>query len=100
MESLNTCIGELQQQTNAQRLTLEDAHHGYVESRGEQVRRQEELVKKKALRDSQIGSIHEMGESKRTQELRVDEFTVPKLRYDTETHFTSTRVAREGELIA
>ena len=35
MESLNTCIGELQQQANAQRLTLEDAHHGYVESRGE-----------------------------------------------------------------
>ena len=38
VESLNTCIGELQQQTYAQRLELEDAHHGYVESRREQVR--------------------------------------------------------------
>ena len=41
VESLNTCISELQQQTYAQRLELEDAHHGYVESRREQVRLQE-----------------------------------------------------------
>ena len=33
VESLNTCTSELQQQTCAQRLELEDAHHGYVESR-------------------------------------------------------------------
>ena len=46
VESLNTCIGELQQQTFAQRLGLEDAHLGYVESRREQVRLQEELVMK------------------------------------------------------
>ena len=37
VESLNTCIGDLKQQTCAQRLQLEDAHHGYVESRWEQV---------------------------------------------------------------
>ena len=42
VETLNTCIGELQQQTCAQRLELEDAHHGYVESRREQVRLQED----------------------------------------------------------
>ena len=35
VESLNTCIDELQQQTNAQRLELEDSHHGHVESRRE-----------------------------------------------------------------
>ena len=46
VESLDTCISELQQQTCAQRLELEDAHHGYVESRREQVRLQEELVMK------------------------------------------------------
>ena len=46
VESLNTCISELQQQTYAQRLELEDAHHGYVESRRQQVRLQEELVMK------------------------------------------------------
>ena len=33
VESLNKCISELQQQAYAQRLELEDAHHGYVESR-------------------------------------------------------------------
>ena len=37
VESLNSYISELQQQTYAQRLELEDAHHGYVESRREQV---------------------------------------------------------------
>ena len=35
VESLNTCISELQQQTYAQRLELEDAHLVYVESRRE-----------------------------------------------------------------
>ena len=79
-ESLNTCIRELQQQTHAQRLELEDAHFGYAESRREQVRRQEESVmKEKALRDTQIGSIHEMVELKRDQELRFVEFSVSKL---------------------
>ena len=69
VESLNTCINELQQQTYAQRLELEDAHHGYVESRREQVRLQEELVmKEKALRDTQVRSIHEMGELRRAQD--------------------------------
>ena len=54
---------------------------GYVEFRREHVRLQEELVmKEKALRDTQITSIHEMGELKRAQELRVDEFSVQKLR--------------------
>ena len=44
MESLNNCIIELQQQAHVQRLELEDTHHGYVESRREQVRLQGELV--------------------------------------------------------
>ena len=80
-ESLNTCISELQQQTYAQRLEFENAHHGYVESRREQVRLQEELVmKEKALRDTRSRSIHEMGKLKRAQELRVDDFSVHKLR--------------------
>ena len=43
VESLNTCICELQQQTYSQWLELEDAHFGYAESRGEQVRLQEEF---------------------------------------------------------
>ena len=81
VESLNTCINEFQQQTYARPLELEDAHHGFVESRREQVRLQEERsMKEKALRDPQIRSMHEMGEMKRAQELRVDEFSVQKLR--------------------
>ena len=79
MESFNTCASQLQQQTYAQRLELEDAHLGYVESRREQVRPQEELVMKEtALRDTQIRSIHKMGELKRAQELRVGEHTLYK----------------------
>ena len=86
VESLNTCIRELQQQSYAQRLELEDAHLGYVESRREQVRLQEENgMKEKALRDTQSRSIHEMGELKRARDLRVDDFCVQKLR---ESHDT------------
>ena len=90
MQSLNTCISELQQQLCAQRLELEDAHLGYVESRREQVRLQEELVlKENALRDTQIRTVHEMEELFRSQELRVDGFSVQKSR---ENHDTIQRL--------
>ena len=46
--SLSSCINELQQQAYAQGLELQDAHHGYIESRREQVRLQEELVARKS----------------------------------------------------
>ena len=86
VESLDNCVNELQQQVFDQRLELEDANHGYVESRREQVRLQEEIVmKEKALRDTQIRSMHEMGEMKRAQELRVDEVSVKKVRENHET---------------
>ena len=42
VKSLNKSINELQQQAYAQRLELENAHHGYVESRREQALLQEE----------------------------------------------------------
>ena len=62
MGSLHNFIDELQKQAYAQRLELEDAHHGYAESRREQVRlREESLMKEKALRDNQVRSMHEMG---------------------------------------
>ena len=79
--SLNDCTSELQQQTYAQRLELEDAQHGYIESRREHVRLQEELsMKEKVLRDTQIRSVRKMGQMKRAQELRVDEVSVQKFR--------------------
>ena len=92
VEYLNSCMSELEQQTCAQRLKLENAPFRYGESRREQVRLQEELVmKEKALRDTQIRSIHEMRELKRAQELRIDEFSAQKLResHDTIQKLTS-----------
>ena len=93
VESLNNCISDLQQQAYAQRLELEDAHHGYVESRRQQVRLQVELVmKEKVVRDTQIRSMHEMGGMNRAQELRVDEFSPQKLR---ESHETIQRLTSQ-----
>ena len=84
--SLNDCIGELQQQAYAQRLELQDAQHGCIESRREQVRRQQEIsVKEEILRNTQIRSLHEMGEMKRAEELRVAELSVPRSRGNHET---------------
>ena len=45
-------------------------------------------MKENALRDTQRGSVHEMGELKRAQEFRVDEFSVQKMR---ESHDTIQR---------
>ena len=54
---------------------------------------EEELVmKEKALRDTQIRSTHEMEELKKAQELRVDEFSVRKLR---ESHDTTQKLASQ-----
>ena len=84
--SFNNCASELQQHAYAQRLELQDAQHGYIDSRREQVRLQEKLsMKEKVLRDTQIRSMHEIGEMKRAQELRVDEVSVQKLRENHET---------------
>ena len=84
--SLNYCISESQQHAYAQRLELQDAQHGYIESRREQVRLQEEFsLKDEVLRDTQIRSTHEIGEMKRAQELRVEEISVQKLRENHET---------------
>ena len=80
VDSLNNCISELQQHACAQRLELQDAQHGYSEPRREQVRLEEELsMKEEVLRDTQIRNVHEMGEMKRGQELRVDKVSAQKL---------------------
>ena len=54
--------------------------------------------KKQALRETQIRSIHEFGEMKRAQELRVDEFSIQKLRESHETiqrHTSQVQVFQE-----
>ena len=86
VESLSKCIGELQRQTEEQRLALQDAQYGFGESRREQVRLQEELsMMEKVLRNTQIRNMHEMGEIKRAQEQRIDEVSVQNLRENHET---------------
>ena len=51
-------------------------NHGYEESRREQARLHEELAQReKALRETHIGSIHEVEEMNRAQEVRIDEFS-------------------------
>ena len=86
VESLNKCINELQQQTEEQRLALQDAQNGFVESRREQVRLQGELsMKEKVLRNTQIRNMHETVEIKRAQEQRIDEVSVQKIRENHET---------------
>ena len=104
VESLNNCISDLQQQAKTQRLELQDAKHGYVESRREQVRLQEELsMKEKVLRDAQIRSMHEMGEIKRAQEFRVDEVSAKikrKSRDNSTAHFPHTANAgTDGQVV-
>ena len=99
--SISECIGELQQQTEKQRLALQDAQYGFVESRREQVRLQAELsMKEKVLRDTQFRNMHEMGEIKRAQELRIDEASVQKLRKSRDNsaaHFSVAANARTDE---
>ena len=46
-------------------------------------------MKEKVLRDTQIRIMHEMGEMKRAQEIRVDDVSVQKLR---EIHETTQKL--------
>ena len=81
VDSLITCIRELQRQAHSHRLEMKNTNCGYEESRREQARLHEELaLREKALRDTRIRNIHGMEELKRAQEMRVDEFSLLKLR--------------------
>ena len=72
VESLKKCIGDLQRQTEEQRLALQDAQYGFVESRREQVRLQEELsMKDKVLRNSSNPKCSRNGE--KVRELKSNE---------------------------
>ena len=87
VESLHNCISESQQQTYAQRFELQDAQHGFTESRREQVRPQDELSIEEQVLSEILKSeaCTRWGKMKRAQELRVDEVSVQKLRENHET---------------
>ena len=54
--------------------TYQDVQNEFVESRREQTRLQEELLRKEnGLRHTQIRSMHEIGKMNGAEELRVDE---------------------------
>ena len=100
--SLNTCTRELQRQAHS-RLELDEANCGNEEAQRKHVRFEEELTSgEKALRNTRNGNIHEKDELRRDQEMRVDEFSLQKLR---ERHATIQELTsqiqdlqRKGEL--
>ena len=73
---LDCSIREFQKQFNSSRMETDHAKLGCETSRREQARLHEELAQReRALRETRIGSIHEMGEVKRAQEMRVEDFS-------------------------
>ena len=77
MESLNQCINDLQKRSEEQDKSMLYVQNEFVESRREQARLQEELLRKeKALRDTQIRNMHELEKMKRAQVQQVEEFSV------------------------
>ena len=86
MKSPIKCIDDLQTRTEAQDRALQEIQNEFVESRREQARLQEELLRKEdALRDTQILSMHEVEKMKRAQVQQVDDFSIQKLREKHET---------------
>ena len=72
--------------TEVQDRALQEVQNEFVESRREQTRLQEELLRnEKVLRDTQIRKKHEMGKMKRARVQQVDEFSMQKLRENHET---------------
>ena len=86
VEYLNKCIDDLQKRTEVQDRALQEVQNEFVESRREQTRLQEELLRnEKVLRDTQIRRKHEMGKMKKARVQQVDEFSMQKLRENHET---------------
>ena len=72
--------------TEVQDRALQEVQNEFVESRREQARLQEELIRKEnELRDTQIRSMHELQKMKKEQVQQVDEVSVQKLRENHET---------------
>ena len=95
VESLNKCIDDLQKRR-------QDVQNEFVESRREQTRLQEELLRKeKFLRDTQIRTKHVMERMKRAQVQQVDEMSTQKLRENhrdfSTAHITIAAIAGTDE---
>ena len=94
-DHLDTSVRGLQRQLDSKRLEIYCTNQGYEETRKEQARLHEELAQReKALRDSRFRNIHEMEELKSAQEMRVDEFSIHKLK---ETHATIQKLTSQRQ---
>ena len=93
---LDSSVRDLQRQLDSDRLDIYCTNQGHEESRKEQAILHEELAQReRVLQETHIRSVHEVGELKRAQEIRIDEFSKNELResHPTGAHFTSTGVA-------
>ena len=83
---LDSSVRDLQRHFDSNRLEIYCTNQGCEESRKEQARLYEKIAQRgRVLRETQIRSIHEVGEFKRAQEMRIDEFSRNELR---ESHAT------------
>ena len=78
---VDSSVRDLQRQLDSNRLEIYCTNQSYEESREEQARLHEEFAQReRVLRVTQIRSIHEVGELKKAQEMRTDEFSRHELR--------------------
>ena len=87
VESLNNCISEASATNLCSkiRITGRTTRIYWISTRTSPATRRITSLKEKVLRDTQIRSMHEMGEIKIAQELRVDEVSVQKIGENRET---------------
>ena len=85
-DCLDSAVRDLQRHLDSNRLEIYCTNQGDEESRREQSRLHEYFAQRqRVLRETQIRSIREVGELKRAQEMRIDEFSRNGLR---ESHAT------------
>ena len=85
-EFLDNSVSDLQRQLDSTRLEIHSTNQGYEESWEEQARLHDEFTQgERVLRETQIRSIHELGELKTDQEMGIDESSRNELR---ESHAT------------
>ena len=83
---LGSSVRDFQRQLDSNHLEIYCINQGCEESRKEQGRLHDELAQRERVpRETQIRSVHEVGELKRAQEMRTDEFSRNELR---ESHAT------------
>ena len=103
VDTLNTCIRELQRQAHSNRLELDSVNCVYEESRREQARLHEELShRERAHRETQIRSTKgRIEKSSGDAKWRIlQKWIARKSGYSVGAHFTNTGVARKNELYA